>query len=122
MVLTLALLAGLKIWAQDTLYKSATEEALVAAYRDRAVETCQKQRPKDPHGQPLATASGWSNPSSVKLVIGNDNVSVYIWQVDNALWSERYKRPYLVLAAADRRSSIACAFDITAGSAQLVRN
>ena len=42
-VLLLALLAGLKIWASEQLFRSAAEEALVAAYRDRAVAACQKE-------------------------------------------------------------------------------
>lgn len=40
LILALALLAAGKIWFQDTLYRTATEDALVAAYRAPAAEAC----------------------------------------------------------------------------------
>ena len=46
LVLALALLAALKIWAQYTSFRSAAEQALVVAYRDRAVTACRNEPQK----------------------------------------------------------------------------
>ena len=43
-VMILALLAGLKIWAHDRMFRSGAEEALIAAYRERAIAACQRRR------------------------------------------------------------------------------
>jgi hypothetical protein len=115
-VLALALLAGLKIWAQDSVYRSATAEALVAAYRDRAIATCQKTPAKDTR----ATAVIWGSAPDIKLVVGNGAYSVYIWEVDNELWNARYRNPYLVLSVPDH-ASLACTYDIGRGTAEVSR-
>jgi hypothetical protein len=116
LVLALALLAGLKLWAQDTVYRSATEEALVAAYRDRAVTACQKEPARDAR----TSAVNWSNASAIKLVIGDSNLSVYVWEVDHELWNARYRNPYLVLTPSDR-ASLVCTYDIGLGTAHVSR-
>ena len=112
-VLVLAGLAGLKIWAHEHIYRSATEDALVHAYRDRAIDACQKDRRKDAKG----VAAPWSNPSSIHLVIGKRDVDVAIWDVENALWSVRYKYPLLVLKPGSAASDLTCEFDMTLGTA-----
>lgn len=113
LVLVLAGLAGLKIWTQDHIYRSATEEALVHAYRDRAIEACQKDRRRDAK----VGAAHWANPASVRLVIGKEDVDVAIWDVDNPLWGVRYKYPLLVLTAAGPHAGVACEYDVTLGTA-----
>lgn len=121
LVLALALLAGLKLWAQDTVYRSATEDALVAAYRDRAVAACQKEPARDGRGSAGVTAAvNWSQAPSIKLVIGDNNLSVYVWEVDHELWNARYRTPYLVLVPSDR-ASIVCTYDIGHGTAHVSR-
>jgi hypothetical protein len=121
LVLALALLAGLKLWAQDTVYRSATEEALVAAYRERAAAVCQKEQQQGVRGQAgAASATNWGNAAQIKLVIGDNNLSVYVWEVDHALWNARYRNPYLVLSANDR-ASLVCTYDIGSGTAHVSR-
>ena len=39
-VIGLVLLAGLKVWTQDRTYRSVMGDALVEAYRERAIEVC----------------------------------------------------------------------------------
>jgi hypothetical protein len=117
MVLALALLAGLKVWAQDSVYRSATEQAIISAYRDRAIVACQRQPLKDARGHTPLTAV-WANPSSIKLVIGNSALSVSIWEIDHQLWDARYKNLYLLLSAGEQ-ASLVCTYDIGLGTAGL---
>ena len=122
MVLILALLAGAKVWTQDTLFRAGAEEALVIAYRERAIQACQKipaRRLED--GMSAPSAITWSKPQSVSMKTGSRNVGVYFWQVDSALWNSRYRNPYLVLSAGEYGPPIACEFDILFGTAALVR-
>lgn len=141
LVLILAALAGIKIWASNQIYRSAAEEVIVAAYRERAIAACQRDAgPKDAAlprdakaGASLAqaqsqqahtlAAQGWANPASIRLVIGRrgSDVSVNVWDMDNANWQARYKQAYLVLASADPAIKTACEYDVTANHATLVR-
>lgn len=147
LVLILAALAGIKIWASNQIYRSAAEEVIVAAYRDRAIAACQRDAglkdagPKDAAlprdakaGASLAqaqsqqahtlAAQGWANPASIRLVIGrrSADVNVNVWDMDNANWQARYKQAYLVLASADPAIKTACEYDVTANQATLVRS
>ena len=125
-VMLLALLAGLKIWASEQLFRSAAEEALVAAYRDKAMAACQreagggKEASKDLRSAGVL-ASAWAKPADIKLVIGKRGVDVNIWDHDNALWNVRYKYPYLVLTAPQGSGQGACEYDVTLGQASLTR-
>lgn len=112
-VLVLVGLAGLKVWTQDHIYRSATEEALVHAYRDRAIEACAKGR-REPRA---GVGSAWSHPSAIRLVIGKRDLDVAIWDVENALWAVRYKYPILVLDAGAQSPGLTCEYDVTLGTA-----
>lgn len=130
-VLLLAVLAGLKIWASEQLFRSAAEEALVAAYRDRAVAACQREAaaPRDYPARDAkaviaahaAAAQAWGKHADIRLVIGKRSVEVNIWDTDNALWNMRYKYPYLVLAAPAGTGLGACEYDITLGQTAITR-
>jgi hypothetical protein len=121
-VLALALLAGLKLWIQDTVFRSATEEAMVKAYRERAIQACQRDVQRDARGQLLAASViNWSKPASIRLEIGKKDVDVYAWDVDNALWATRFKTPYLKLTAGTPTWTVVCEYDVAAGSAVLAR-
>lgn len=115
-VVLLALLAALKIGYQEYLFRAATNEVIVAAYRDRAVAACQR----DAKTQAAGTLQ-WARTNDVKLVIGKSNLDVYFWQVDHALWNARFKNPYLFLAAGERPARIYCEFDIVHGAASVFR-
>jgi hypothetical protein len=122
LVLALALLAGVKVWYQDTLYRTAATDAVVAAYRARATEACQKQPQRDALGRSLAAFQvDWRSPASIELVVGNRQLDVGLWETDNPLWAARYKHPYLILASGDTHSRLACSYDVLSGSAFLVR-
>ena len=118
-VMILALLAGLKIWAHDQMFRSGAEEALIAAYRERAIAACQRDAARTLKGQSAGSAQAWSSPAAVKVSIGRSGVDVNIWDVDNALWASRYKSAYLTLVPADR--SATCEYDVTAGQAEIVK-
>lgn len=122
MVLALALLAGLKVWVQDSFYRSATEDAIVAAYRDRAIAACQKEPQKDARGHSQAPSIvTWANPTTVRLVIGDTNISVYPWQLDHELWDLRYRHAYLVLSPGEGQAQFLCTYDIAQATAALHR-
>lgn len=120
-VLALALLAGIKVWLQDSAYKSATEEALVAAYRDRAVAACRKEGQKTRLSPELAAfATDWQADTEVRLSAGNSAVQVHFWQVDHELWNARYRNLYLILTSGS--VGLTCAYEIATGTAEISRS
>ena len=63
LVITLALLAGAKIWAQDRLYRDGAQDALIRAYRERAIAACQSEQIfRAGAGGPLWTRPGFRRP------------------------------------------------------------
>ncbi len=122
LVITLALMAGAKVWFQDTLFRSGAEQALVSAYRHEAIKACKRQPQRDAHGRTLAAfLVDWAHPSSVTLSAGNRNLPVYLWNVDDPRWNARFKNPHLVLASGDIHSGLVCTFDILTGETNLAR-
>lgn len=115
-IVVLAFLAALKVGYQDYLARSATSEIIVAAYLDRAISACQR----DSRLQKLATATVWTNPRSVKLIIGKSTLDVQLWQVDHSLWNARFKNPYLFITARDNAGRFGCEFDIVHGETSIV--
>ena len=63
LVLVLAVLAGAKIWTQERLYREGAEEALLLAYRERAMAACQSQQPPASRGR-RACRCGRGRPPS----------------------------------------------------------
>jgi hypothetical protein len=117
-VILLALLTAAKMGYQEYLFRISTRDAVIGAYREHAVQACQK----DARSQTLGLgAQAWSNPKSVRLVIGKSSLDVYPWQVDNALWNARYRNPYLFLTASQRSATIACEYDIVNAAASVSR-
>lgn len=120
---SLALLAGAKIWTQEQIYRSATEEALLHAYRSQAIASCRTAPlPKTSTNDTNQTlrqriTAAFAAPSSARLQIGNPDMSVPVWELDHAAWPLRYTYPYIVLetsAAAAR-----CTYDVKLGSARI---
>ena len=115
----LALLAATKVGVQEYLFRSGTKDVLINAYRERAVAACQK----DPRNHGLVTNIGvWAKPAEVRVVIGKSDLDVWFWQVDDLMWSARYRNPYLYLNTADRLSSVQCEYDIVHGIATVFRS
>jgi hypothetical protein len=117
-VILLALLAAAKMGYQEYLFRISTRDAVIGAYKEHAVQACQK----DARTQTLGLgAQAWANPKSIRLVIGKSSLDVYPWQVDNTLWNARYRNPYLFLTASQRSATIACEYDIVNAAASVSR-
>ena len=116
LVFFLVLLAGLKVGYHEYMFRTATNEVIISAYRERAISACQR----DAKGQALVAPAAWARPQSVRLIIGKQGLDVYVWQVDHAMWSARYRNPYLFLAAGDK-PKVFCEFDIVHGAASVFR-
>lgn len=113
LVIALALLAGAKIWAQDRLYRDGAQDALLRAYRERAIAACQSEQIF------RLGASGplWTRPASVDLVIGRSDVDVRIWQLRSELWPARFKHPHVVLTLDGKARAPVCRYDVIEGRA-----
>ncbi len=119
-VVLLALLAGGKIWFQESAYRTATRDALVSAYGSRAAQSCQAQPAVDVRGVALTVgAIDWARNATIDYMVGNPNVPVYPWQVDSPLWDKRYKHAHLRLTSGDSMTRIVCDYDLVAGGATL---
>ena len=114
LVLVLAILAGLKVWYQDNVYRDAAEAAVASAYRAPATAACQRLR--------APGAVDWTALESLHLVAGNRDIEVRFWQVDHALWNARFKNPYLILKAGEAGGRATCTYDIASGLASLSRS
>jgi hypothetical protein len=117
-VLFLALLAAAKLGHQEYLFRTGTRDAILGAYREHATEACQHQARGLAPGMP---AQAWASPASIQLVIGDNSLDVNLWQVDNALWSARYRNPYLLLTAGQHSGTIWCEYDILNAAASVHR-
>ena len=106
-VFVLVLLAGFK------LGHIATRDVIT-----RAAQACQK----DGRSASLGLApQAWTQSTSVKLVIGNNSLDVYQWQVDSGMWNARYRNPLLVLSAGSRTGQVYCQYDIVNAAASVHR-
>jgi hypothetical protein len=117
LVLALALLAGTKIWIQDSVYRTAAEEAIVLAYRARAADACTGLAGSMAPGLAMQRTD-WSAAAEPRVSVGNPAIAVRIWQFDHELWNARFRQPYLVLAA----PGASCTYDILAGTAAVARS
>lgn len=114
LVLVLAILAGMKVWYQDSVYRDAAEAAVSSAYRVPATAACQKLR--------QANGIDWTALESLHLVAGNRDIPVQFWQIDHALWNARFRNPYLILTAGEASGQAVCSYDIASGQAALSRS
>lgn len=113
LVLAVALLAGLKVWTQDRVYRTTVGATVISAYRDRAADACHGVL-----GKTKAAANPWASAASADVVVGDPNADVAIWEVDNPMWEVRFRHPHLVLTTAGREPRI-CAFDLAIGMASV---
>lgn len=105
--IVLAALFVLKIAVQEYIWRAATEEALVAAYGERAVEACRH----DAKAKGLATADT-ARPRDVRFSVGNPDADVSLWDVNNRQWTKRYRTPYLRLTLINGDARFACSYDL----------
>ena len=117
-VVLLALLASAKLGYQEYLFRAATQDAIVEAYKEHAARACQK----DARSLSLGLgAQAWSSPGAIRLVIGKATLDVYPWQVDHAMWNARYRNPYLFLTTGPRSERVSCEYDIVNAAASVSR-
>jgi len=117
-VIFLVLLAAAKLAFQECLFRAATRDAVLEAYRQHAVEACQRDARSLSLG---VSAQAWANPRDIQLVIGRRALDVYPWQVDHANWNARYRNPYLLLTAGPRGGGVLCEYDIVNAAASVSR-
>lgn len=117
-VFFLAFLAAAKLGYQEYLFRASTRDAVVGAYKEHAVQACQKDAKSVSLG---LTPQVWANPQAVNLVIGKSSLSVYPWQVDHAMWNARYRNPFLVLTVAPHSGVTYCEYDIVNAAASVYR-
>jgi hypothetical protein len=109
----LALLAAGKIGVQEYLYRSATSDIIVAAYRQRAIVACQDSASR---AAPLIPATAWTAPAAIVLSIGKASSPAYIWQIHDPEWQVRFRNPYLIVTPSGNDNRIECEYDIVQNS------
>jgi hypothetical protein len=117
-VILLALLTAAKLGYQEYLFRGATRDALIGAYKEHAVQACQR----DARSPTLGVGpQGWASTKTIRLVIGKSSIDVYPWQVDHAMWNARYRNPYLLLTMSQRSATVSCEYDIVNAAASVSR-
>lgn len=119
-IIGLAGLVAVKVWATDQIYRSATSDALITAYRPQAIEACRRQAIK---GQKTRGATVpldiWTKPSETKVVLGRSGIDVRVWEIEDPRWRERFRHPQVVITADDGAGTRECEYDMIAGTASL---
>lgn len=113
-VLGFAVLACLKVWIQDRIYRASVGDVVVQAYRDRAEQACRKEFIKSN----ITPAAAWPAHFGGEVTIGNSSANVALWDFDNPLWNVKFRHPNLVLSGNDTASP-SCNYDLVAGIATL---
>lgn len=109
-VVVVAGLTGLKVWAQDRYHRAIFHEALIAAYQDKAEATCQKAFAR------FARSASPARLREPEVVIGSPAAQVAVWDFDNPLWDVRYRHPHILLKA-ETMGELRCAYDLSSGIA-----
>ncbi|MEZ5842514.1 MAG: hypothetical protein R3D27_02110 [Hyphomicrobiaceae bacterium] len=114
----LILLAGAKLAVGEYLYRMATQDLVVRAYRDAAVAGCSSTTRLLGLG---IDAVGWRMAGDVRLEIGRRDTGVHIWDTGHELWRQRWRDPFLHLTARTGSDSITCTYDVLRGMAAVRR-
>lgn len=117
-VLILAAVAAGKLGYQEYVFRSTAENVVVSTYGHAALKACTRQskriRAKVPNAE-------WQNKARIKLVVGNANLDVSIWQFNHRLWHARFRDPYLRLTTANTVRHATCDYDIKRRVATIAR-
>jgi hypothetical protein len=118
-VVLIAIVATLKVATREYLFRSGASEVIVAAYRERAADACQR----DPRSATYGISDrGWARAAdAARLTIGKPAVAVQVWQTEHALWDARFRNPYLYIDTAARGQKLVCEYDIVNGAASIQR-
>ncbi|MBU2581877.1 MAG: hypothetical protein KJ622_09185 [Alphaproteobacteria bacterium] len=114
-VVLLAALALVKIYTQDQIYRSATSQALIDAYRTKAISACRHDVGN------LLGETQWDEPAAIDVEIGRNDLGIGVWDANHPLWEAAFLRPYLVLSPAGDASRLKCTYDIPADAADVAR-
>lgn len=96
-----------KIAAQSHIRQQSANNTIINAYREHALAACRQYAVNRAHMTPL----------SIKLVIGNDDLNVRLWQTSHSQWAARYQDPIIVIASQDANGRSVCKYDINSGTA-----
>jgi hypothetical protein len=117
-VLLLGLLAVGKVGYQEYLFRTKRKETVVAAYRDRAAQVCQRDAKSASFD---VRVDSWLKSRDINLRIGNREVDVMPWQVDSQRWAARYRNPNLWMSIPAGAGTLACSYDVVTGIAVVAR-
>lgn len=112
----LAAILLLKVAIQEYVWRAATEEVLVAAYAEQALEACRSQIRARIPTQPGATIA----PSELRFGVGDQVSDVALWDVNNRDWTRRYRTPFLRLSFFHAQRQLKCNFDLMQRQAELI--
>ncbi len=116
-ILTLALIAGAKIWIQESGYHTAAEEVILRAYQAQAADACALAAGNLAEAGIPDIETDWSSGIEAHFSAGNPTLPVRIWDFDNEQWNARFRQAHLILSQANAGAS--CSYDITAGKATI---
>ena len=108
----LAVLATAKVLTVQWLYRAASDDVIVNAYRPRALDACSRDARK---AFGLETAV-WSLHVPIRLEIGMAGIAVNIWQIDDPAWAQRYRNPFLHITAGIAGLQVKCTYDVINGT------
>jgi hypothetical protein len=114
-LLGLLLLAVGKVWFQDHAFRLGMSDAVIEAYRERAIEACRRSSVRRGSNPTADGVYAWGPASKTEAVIGNSDVDVALWDTQNPLWAQRFRDPQLILSSTN--GSARCAFDVRQGGA-----
>jgi hypothetical protein len=109
LVLVLLLFVVGKFGVHDYLYRSATEQALIAAYGQRAIEACRGEATLRGLS---AAAQAPAATGDLRLLIGKPDIEVALWDFGNRNWNKRYRTPYLQITLGSGLGRVTCAYDV----------
>lgn len=115
-VYALVALVALKLYGEDWLHRSATEQALQHAFTKDALSACRQDRT---HPLNAKAPKMWDNPHRVSVIIGDPGADVALWQLTDPNWDRAHATAFLLITPADRHSGITCLFDLASGTARL---
>lgn len=116
-ILTLALIAGAKIWIQEGGYRTAAEEVILRAYQTQAASACAHAAANLAQAGIPDIATNWSSGVEAHFSAGNPALPVRIWDFDNEQWNARFRQAHLILSQANAGAS--CSYEIMAGKASI---
>ncbi|MFV0296891.1 MAG: hypothetical protein ACK5JT_12325 [Hyphomicrobiaceae bacterium] len=116
LILLLVLATAGKVWTQQYIASQGKNEIIIAAYSKAASGACSAAASQ----RHLKAAFAMSRQRAITLVVGKTSLDVPFWQVDSALWSAKFRNPYLILTANDHDKSFSCEFDIIGNRAEIL--